>query len=246
MNMTGSRLGSWNLYIAEGLYTFDDFDITTDADGKKIYKLKPGLPVSSLGSTEPGDIKLKDLNGDGVINPNDQTRYAADPKNPELVYGFGLNADYKGFYASVFFQGTGKTSTVLGQANGPGFHPFAWGDRTSGTRIQSLNRWSEENPSQNVLFPRLHSSSNFNNRSANTWWLRNASFLRLKNIEVGYNVPAKTAMKIGMQAARIYLMGYNIAVWDHIGLWDPEMGNKNDGMAYPLPRTFTLGVEFTF
>ena len=246
MNMTGSRLNSWNLYIAEGLYTFDDFNVIENSDGTKRYELKPGLPVSTLGSTEPGDIKLKDLNEDGVIDANDQTRYAADPRNPELVYGFGLNVDYKGFYASVFFQGAGNTSTVLGQANGPGFHPFAWGDRTSGTRIQALNRWTEENPSQDVLYPRLHSSSNFNNRAASTWWLRDASFLRLKNIELGYNFPRRTAQKMGMQAARVYLMGYNIAVWDHIGMWDPEMGNKNDGMAYPLSRTFTLGVEFTF
>lgn len=246
MNVTGSRLNSWNLYIAEGLYEFDDFDVTIDADGNKEYTLKPGLPVSTLGSTQPGDIKLKDLNGDGVIDSNDQSRYLADPKNPELVYGFGLNIDYKGFYASVFFQGAGKTSTVLGQANGPGFHPFAWGDRTSGTRIQALNRWTEENPSQNVFYPRLSSSSNFNNRAASTWWLRDASFLRFKNLEVGYNFPSRIAKKMAMQAARVYLMGYNIAVWDHIGLWDPEMGNKNDGMAYPLSRTFTLGVEFTF
>ena len=246
MNMTGSRLNSWNLYIAEGLYTFDDFNVIENADGTKRYELKPGLPVSTLGSTEPGDIKLKDLNEDGVIDANDQTRYAADPKNPELVYGFGLNVDYKGFYASIFFQGAGNTSTVLGQANGPGFHPFAWGDRTSGTRIQALDRWTEENPRQDVLYPRLHSSSNFHNRAASTWWLRDASFLRLKNIELGYNFPTRIAQKMAMQAARVYLMGYNIAVWDHIGLWDPEMGNKNDGMAYPLSRTFTLGVEFTF
>lgn len=246
MNMTGSRLNSWNLYIAEGLYTFDDFNVIENADGTKRYELKPGLPVSTLGSTAPGDIKLKDLNEDGVIDANDQTRYAADPKNPELVYGFGLNVDYKGFYASIFFQGAGNTSTVLGQANGPGFHPFAWGDRTSGTRIQALDRWTEENPRQDVLYPRLHSSSNFHNRAASTWWLRDASFLRLKNIELGYNFPTRIAQKMAMQAARVYLMGYNIAVWDHIGLWDPEMGNKNDGMAYPLSRTFTLGVEFTF
>lgn len=246
MNVTGTSLNGWNLYIAEGLYTFDDFDITVNPDGTKKYTLKPGLPVSTHGSTEPGDIKLKDLNNDGIIDSFDQVKDAAHPKVPEIVYGFGLNVDYKGLYASVFFQGTGNVSTVLGQANGPGFHPFAWGDRTSGTRIQALDRWTEENPSQDVLYPRLHSSSNFNNRAASTWWLRDASFLRLKNIEVGYNFPKKIANKMFMQAARVYLMGYNVAVWDKIKMWDPEMGNKNDGMAYPLPRTFTLGVEVTF
>ena len=246
MNVTGTRLNAWNLYTAEGLYTHDDFNITENPDGTKTYELKPGLPVSSLGSVAPGDIKLKDLNNDGVIDSFDQIKDAANPKVPELVYGFGLNIDYKGIYASIFFQGVGKTSTLLGQANGPGFHPFAWGDRTSGTRIQALDRWTEENPSQDVFYPRLHSSSNFNNRSANTWWLRDASFLRLKNIELGYNFPKNISKKMGMQAARVYMMGYNIAVWDKIKLWDPEMGNKNDGMAYPLPRTFSLGIEVTF
>lgn len=245
MNVTGTRLNRLNLYTAEGLYTHDDFNIT-EVNGVKKYALKPGLPVSSLSDVSPGDIKLKDINNDGVIDSFDQIQDAANPTVPELVYGVGLNVDYKGLYASVFFQGTGNVSTVLGQGYGPGFHPFAWGDRTSGTRIQALNRWTEENPSQDVLFPRMHSGSNFNNRSANTWWLRDASFLRLKNIELGYHLPKNIVRKIGMQAARVYMMGYNIAVWDHIKLWDPEMGNKNDGMTYPLPRTFSLGVEVTF
>ena len=246
MNVTGTRLNRLNLLIAEGLYTFDDFNITENPDGTKNYKLKEGLPVSTKGSTKPGDIKLKDLNGDGVIDDFDVVKDAANPTVPEIVYGFGLNLDYKGFYASVFFQGTGNVSTVLGQANGPGFHPFAWGDRTSGTRIQALDRWTEENPRQDVLYPRLSSSSNFNNRANSTWWLRDASFIRLKNIELGYNFKKSIAQKMHMQAARIYLMGYNVAVWDKIKLWDPEMGNKNDGMSYPLPRTFTFGLEVTF
>lgn len=246
MNVTGTRLNRLNLLIAEGLYTFDDFNITENPDGTKNYKLKEGLPVSTKGATKPGDIKLKDLNGDGVIDDFDVVKDAANPTVPEIVYGFGLNLDYKGFYASVFFQGTGNVSTVLGQANGPGFHPFAWGDRTSGTRIQALDRWTEENPRQDVLYPRLSSSSNFNNRANSTWWLRDASFIRLKNIELGYNFKKSIAQKMHMQAARIYLMGYNVAVWDKIKLWDPEMGNKNDGMSYPLPRTFTFGLEVTF
>lgn len=245
MNMTGSRLNSWNLYIAEGLYTFDDF-IITEENGIKKYELKPGLPKSTLGTTEPGDIKIKDLNGDGIIDAFDATRYAADPKVPELVYGFGLNAEYKGWYASVFFQGAGNTSTVLGSGYGPGWMPFSWGVEQSSVRVQALDRWTEENPSQNVLFPRMHTWANYQNRQPSTWWLRDASFLRLKNIELGYNLTQKHARMLGMQAARIYLMGYNIAVWDDIKLWDPEMGNKNDGMAYPLSRTFTLGIELTF
>ncbi|MEG2855035.1 TonB-dependent receptor [Bacteroides sp.] len=246
MNTTGTRLNSWNVYISDGLYTHDDFIITENQDGTKKYEVKPGVPNSTLGSIAPGDIKFVDQNNDGIIDSFDQIRDVGNPSVPELVYGFGLNVDYKGLYASIFFQGVGKTSTIMGIANGPGFHPFAWADRTSGTRIQAMDRWTEDNPSQNVMFPRLHSSSNFNNRASSTWWMRDASFLRLKNIELGYSFNKRTAQKMHMQAARVYLMGYNIAVWDKIKLWDPEMGNKNDGMSYPLPRTFSLGVEITF
>lgn len=246
MNVTGTRLNRLSLYIAERLYTNDDFNITVDPEGRKQYELKPGLASSTLGNVAPGDIKLKDQNEDGIINSLDIIEDAANPTIPELVYGFGLNVDYKGLYASIFFQGTGNVSTVLGQGYGPGFHPFAWGDRGSGTRVEALDRWTEENPSQDVFFPRLHASSNGNTRAASTWWVRDAGFLRLKNIELGYNIPSIVARKIGMQVARVYLMGYNIAVWDKIKLWDPEMGNKNDGQAYPLPRTFSLGIEITF
>lgn len=106
----------------------------------------------------------------------------------------------------------------------------------------------ENNPSQDVIIPRLHknNANNANNRVASTWWLRNGSFLRLKNIEFGYQLPKKFMDKIGFEAARIYIMGYNLAVWDDIKYFDPEAGNANAGLNYPLPRTFTLGLDFTF
>lgn len=247
MNVTGTRLNSWNIHIADGLYAHDDFIITEKPDGSKDYKLKPGIPNSSLSSgVMPGDVKFVDMNEDGVIDDFDKVRDVGSPSVPELVYGFGLNASYKGFYASVFFQGAGNTSTVLGAANPAGFFPFNWGVDESSARVQALDRWTEENPSQDVMFPRMHSAANMNNRAPSTWWMRDASFIRLKNVELGYNVTPKIAQKLFVQAARIYLMGYNIAVWDKIKMWDPEMGNKNAGMAYPLPRTFTLGLEVTF
>ena len=114
--------------------------------------------------------------------------------------------------------------------------------------IIALDRWTENNPSQDVIIPRLHknNANNANNRVASTWWLRNGSFLRLKNIEFGYQLPKKFMDKIGFEAARIYIMGYNLAVWDDIKYFDPEAGNANAGLNYPLPRTFTLGLDFTF
>lgn len=246
MNITGTRLNSQNLYTAEGLYSINDFNVT-ETDGIKTYQLKEGLPQSALGAgIKPGDIRYKDLNGDGIINQFDQERDKVSPSIPEVMYGFGLNVDYKGFYANVFFQGAGKVSTVLGAQNPNGFFPFASGVDESSVRTEGLNRWTEENPSENVLFPRLRTTDFQHNRVASTWWLRDASFLRLKNIEIGYQIPKSVMEKWKARAARIYIMGYNIHSWDKIKMWDPEMGNLNAGMAYPLPRTFTFGLELTF
>lgn len=246
LNRTGTRLHSWFIYLADGLYTHNDFIITENPNGTKEYQLKPELPKNTLGVVYPGDIKLIDMNGDGVINNLDMVQDVGDPKIPELVYGFGLNVSYKGLYASVFFQGVGKTSVVLNAVNSQGIIPFTFGVEHTNLRREVLNRWTEENPSQNVLFPRLHSDKHQLSRTASTFWMRDGSFLRLKNIELGYNIPKAFAKKIWLQAARIYLMGYNVAVWDKVKMWDPEIGNKNAGMSYPLPRTFTLGVELTF
>lgn len=246
MNSTGTRLNSWNLYLADGLYTNDDFTIT-ETNGVKTYTLKEGMALSTLGgSILPGDIKYKDLNNDGTINSLDRVQDVGNPSIPEIVYGFGFNIEYKGLYAGIFFQGAANTSTVLGANTAEGFFPFHWGIDESNLRTTVSNRWTEENPSQNVLYPRIRSSRHENNSAASTWWQRSAAFLRLKNIEAGYNLPKSFTQKFRCEAARIYFMGYNVAVWDQIKMWDPEMGNANAGLNYPLSRTFTLGVELTF
>lgn len=246
MEMTGKRLNNWNVYIAEGLYTADDFIISGEGL-ERTYQLKEGIVSSSLSSDiRPGDIKYKDMNGDGTIDSNDMVRDVGNPSVPELVYGFGFNAEYKGFYAGIFFQGAGNTSTVLGASEPQGFYPFHWSYDETSLRREALNRWTEQNPSQNVMFPRLRTNAHPHNTAASTWWMRDASFLRLKNVEIGYNFPKPLLRKINIEALRVYLMGNNLAVWDNIKMWDPEIGNANAGLNYPLSRTFTFGLDFTF
>ena len=241
----GTRLNSNKLYIAEGLYTYDDFIINGEGLNRT-YELKPGV-VSGLSSgVRPGDIKYKDLNGDGKIDSNDQKEDVGNPTVPEVVYGFGFNAEWKGFYAGIFFQGAGNTSTVLGTGADATFFPFQWGVEESAVRSVVADRWTEQNPSQNVMFPRMHSNNFQNNTVASTWWLRDASFLRLKNIELGYNFDKKLLKKLNIEALRFYVQGNNLCVWDHIKMWDPEQGNSNGGFPYPLNRTFTFGLDFTF
>ena len=249
--ITGKRVSDKDnlYYIAERLYTEDDFTVSTNANGLKTYKLRSEIPQPTLGGLlGPGDIKYTDVNGDGIIDSYDRVRGIGHPETPEIIYGFGLNAEYKGIYASIFFQGAGNTSVLLGGKTSEGWYPFSWGVDQSNYRTFALNRWTENNPSQDVIIPRLHKSNanNANNRVASTWWLRDGSFLRLKNIEIGYQIPKKFLSKIGFEAARIYLMGYNLAVWDHIKYFDPEAGNANAGLNYPLPRTYTIGLDFTF
>lgn len=247
MNTTGTSVGDWNLYIADGLYSYDDFIIEGEGINRK-YTLKKGVTPGLTAGVKPGDIKYKDLNEDGKINSYDQVRGVGNPKNPELVYGFGLNAEYKGWSAGIFFQGAGKTSTVLGGANPEAFFPFFWGVEQSAIRDVVANRWSDENPDPHAMFPRLHIQGNqfVNNTTASTYWLRDASFIRLKNIEIGYNFDKKMLKKLGLNSLRIYFLGNNLCVWDKIKMWDPELGNGNGGFNYPLNRTFTLGIDFSF
>lgn len=241
---TGTAIGVNKIYIADGLFTNDDFNISQNADGSYNYQLKDGIPTYD-SNVKPGDIKYKDLNNDGTINDNDQSYYSGiHPNNPQLVYGFGANVQYKGIYVGVFFQGVGKTSVNL-KANTSYFIPFANGKDQSSAREQASDHWSASNPDNtNVLYPRLHTNEYANNTLNSTWWYRNGNFLRLKNVELGYQFDKRLVQKWRMQNLRVYLQGSNLAVWDNIKMWDPEIGNS--GAKYPLNATWTVGLDVTF
>jgi hypothetical protein len=241
---TGTRVGERQLYIAERLYTDDDFIRRQNPNGTYRYELRPGLPVPALqGTLGPGDIKYADLNNDNIINESDKKFGVGHPYNPEINYGFGVNVEYKGVYASVFFQGVANSSILLSEGNST-FWPFNWGKEKSNYMTAFQDRWTAENPSQDVLMPRIHSHYAYNmNKEASTWWLRNGNFVRFKNLEIGYNVPKSIIQKVKIDGARIYLLGNNLYLWDSLKLWDPELGSRNKGMSYPMSRTFSVGVE---
>ena len=245
-NYTGESIGQPYCFIAEGLYTPDDFDITTNANGGYEYTLKKDLPQPST-FVKPGDIKYKDLNGDDKINEYDKTyENGLNPGNPKLVYGFGFNVEYKGFFAGIFFQGVGKAVVnLLNDANY--FMPFNRGPESGSARMDALSHWSAEDPyNQNVLFPRLHVNKFDHNLEYSTWWYRNGSFLRLKNVEFGYEFNKKMIQKMRMTNLRLYVQGTNLAVWDHVKMWDPELGNSSSGATYPIGDTWTIGLEVSF
>lgn len=244
MLVTGTRVGEQELYIAERLYTEDDFIKSQNSNGTYSYQLLPGLPVPALpGTIGPGDIKYADLNNDNVINESDKKRGVGHPYNPEINYGFGLNVDYKGIYVSVFFQGVANSSILMSDGNST-FWPFNWGIEKSNYMTAFLDRWTAANPRQDVVMPRIHSHYSYNiNKEPSTWWLRNGNFVRFKNLEIGYTIPKKIANKLQIDGARIYMLGNNLYLWDSLKLWDPELGNRNKGMSYPMSRTFSLGLE---
>lgn len=244
MAQTGNAIGINQIYIADGLFTNQDFIITQNTDGSYNYKLKDGI-ASYVSDVKPGDIKYKDLNGDGKIDENDKSYWNGTyPNNPQLVYGFGVNVQYKGFYAGAFFQGVGRASVNL-KANTSYFVPFVNGRDQSSARVEAADHWRADDPNnQNVLYPRLHTNKYDNNTLESTWWYRSGSFLRLKNVEFGYQFDKKIAQKMKMQNLRIYVQGTNLAVWDKIKMWDPEIGNS--GARYPLNSTWTVGLDVTF
>jgi len=209
-------------------------------------------PVQTYSSdVRPGDIKYKDVNGDGVINDDDIVPLSYS-NTPTLQYGFAAEFRYKQFTASIFFEGVGKVQYFYG---GSGYYPFAWETRGNVLNIvaDQKNRWtpreysgdaSTENP--NARFPRLTYGENKNNNRESTFWLADGRYFRLKNIELSYRfTSAWLRDKISVQNATLSLVGENLHVWDKVKLWDPEQASSN-GAVYPLQRKFTLQLNVTF
>jgi TonB dependent receptor. len=207
-------------------------------------------PKQTYGAYQPGDVKYKDVNGDGLINDDDIVPIGA-ARVPSLIYGVGMSMRWKGIDFNVHFQGAGKSSYFI---DGPSVYPFvegAWGNILTDVAVPG-NRWVEkeisgdpatENP--NAKYPRLSYGGNANNYRPSTYWLRNGAYLRLKNIELGYTVPPRITRWAHINSARFYLMGQNLMVWDHLKLWDPELASGN-GMSYPLAKTITGGLVINF
>ena len=196
-------------------------------------------PVQTFSEVMPGDIKYKDINGDGKIDSNDEVPIGATTR-PNLIYGFGISGTWKGFDFNVHFQGAGKSSFFI---DGFTVYPFSngdWGNIL--TDVVNSNRWIlGENEDVNAKYPRLSYNGNSNNYRKSTYWLRDGAYMRLKNLELGYSIPKSIVNKIHLNNLRIYFMGTNLLTFSGFDLWDPELGSSN-GQAYPLSRTYTLGV----
>lgn len=217
------------------------------ADGlfQSLEEIQNHADQSALGAQRVGDIRYKDLNGDGLVDANDVS-WIGHGDVPNAVFGFGVNVSYKQFYVGAFFQGTSGAERLIG---GDGIIPFnnSTGAERSNLYTIAEDRWTEENPLENPFYPRLAygNAANKNNSAASTWWVKDVDFLRLKTMDIGYNFKKDFLQKINMKNARIYIQGVNLLYWSKFKLWDPEL-NTGNGTRYPNVRTISMGVQATF
>ncbi|MEZ0453601.1 SusC/RagA family TonB-linked outer membrane protein [Sphingobacterium thalpophilum] len=232
---TGKPIGQLFGLVDEGLFT--DADFTDVANGV----LKPEIARHSFGPVRPGDIKYRDLNGDGVVDALDRTAIGGT-EDPQIVFGFGSNLRYKALDFGFFFQGVSRTYRIIGGSNFiPGSANGAMGNIFSNV----WDRWTVDNPSQDVFYPRLSDYQSANNNMASTWWLRDMSFIRLRNVEIGYSLPTKLLDHLSIRNFRIFLRGNNLLTVSDFKLWDPELG-VNNGMRYPIMKSVSMGLELNF
>ncbi len=231
-NQEGYRVDQAKGLISLGL--FKDYDDIRNS------------PTQTFGTVQPGDIKYKDVNGDGIIDDGDQVAIGATQR-PNLIYGAGISASWKGFDINVHFQGAGKSTFFTYGKTVWAFSEGEWG--TVLKDVMGPNRWisadisgdpSTENP--NASYPRLSFGGNANNYRNSTFWLRNGAYLRLKTVDIGYTLPKNLTNKIHCNNIRVFLVGTNLLTWSKFKLWDPELATPR-GEDYPLAKSITLGLS---
>jgi TonB-linked SusC/RagA family outer membrane protein len=223
--------------IAVGLFK-DEADIDTS-------------PIQTYGTVMPGDIKYRDVNGDGQLDDDDRVPLSFNP-TPLLMYGFGGEFKYKSFTIGILFKGTGKTDYYR---NGNGYIPFYRG--ATGNVLSFYkdpeNRWIPmdyaleqgmdpslaENP--NARFPRMQYGDNSNNSRLSTFWKGDSRYLRLQEITLNYNLHLNGFRKVGISSIDLQLVGSNLYIWDKVKLFDPEQARYN-GVVYPIPTTYALQI----
>ena len=236
LSKVGHSLGQEWGYIAERLF-IDDEEV----------KNSP----TQFGDYMAGDIKYRDVNGDGKISELDKVPIG-HPTTPEINYGFGLSAGYKGVDVSFFFQGSGRQSFWLDQKKVAPFRDCDTGDndddkltgQNSVLQVFAGSYWSENNRNPYALWPRLSNQVVENNDQQSTWFMQDATFIRLKSVEIGYTFPQTLTKKFKVNNLRLYMSGTNLLCWSRFKLWDPEMAGN--GLGYPVQRVINVGINLGF
>ena len=195
-------------------------------------------PLHTFGSVRPGDVRYKDQNKDGVINENDEVAIGYNNMAPELNYSFNIGLEYKGLGFDALFQGVGHNTAYLSI---PGiYQPLV--DRANISKEYLEHCWMPDGSRPNAKYPRLTSVASPNNYRQNSIWLQDASFLKLRYLDVYYKLPKTWTRKMLANEVKIYLRGMNLLSWDGIKIMDPEA--IDTGM--PTERNFSVGVSVNF
>jgi TonB-linked SusC/RagA family outer membrane protein len=234
LNRTGHPISQTWGYIAERLFVDDDE--------------KNNSPFQTFGDYKGGDIKYRDVNADGVIDKLDMVPLGY-PTTPEITYGFGVSAKYKGLDISTFFQGTARRSFWIDVKATAPFVSYRYkGDELPNYILQNQllkayadDHWSEEKRNLYALWPRLSPVLSGNNSQTSTWFMRSGAFLRLKQVELGYTVPKKIITKIHLENVRLYANGSNLINFSQFNLWDVELAGN--GLNYPIQKVMNVGIQ---
>ncbi|WP_394345359.1 SusC/RagA family TonB-linked outer membrane protein [Algoriphagus zhangzhouensis] len=220
---TGSPMNTFLVYQYDGVFR-DQQEIDAET-----------LDYSAVtGNLRPGDMRYKDYDGDGKITPDDRVRM--DQNNiPTFQGGLNFNANWKGFDFSLLLQGAlgARQYVSAGESGNIGNYLLDFYE----------NRWTIDNPSSTD--PRIANRSDQWYSGGNTYWFRKTDYLRLKNLEIGYNLPAHLTQKVGIQNARFYVNGLNLITFDKLKVYDPE-GSSSTGQYYPQARVINTGLSVSF
>ena len=200
---------------------------------------------SQAGDVRPGDIKYKDLNGDGIINSYDQTAIGFGAV-PRMLYGLNFGFGYRGFDLSLFFQGAGLVD--FNYASGFGTTPFSEGATYGNMYSMVTDRWTGDTKTSNPrpFYPRMSTNQTITtNYQTSTWWIKRADYVRLKNAEIGYNFSARTLKRFAVSKMRIYVNGTNLFTKSRWNIWDPELGDGR-GTSYPNTTMYNVGFRISF
>ncbi|WP_444104830.1 SusC/RagA family TonB-linked outer membrane protein [Bacteroides sp.] len=241
-----ARKNSWRKETGKRLYenfvyVFDHF-VADQEEADRLNK----IGYQPWGQLIPGDVVYKDLDRNGVIDDEDRTAMG-NPRSPELMFGIPFGFQYKNFDFSVLLQGATKSSILLNGAAVFDFPQFEQ-DKIGRVKKMHLDRWTPETAAT-AKYPALHYGTHDNNKNGNSsLFLYDASYLRLKNVEIGYNVSPNLLRKIHVQQARIYVQGLNLLTFDKLGDVDidPETKSGDGASWYPIQKVFNFGIDITF
>lgn len=241
-----ARKNSWRKETGKRLYenfvyVFDHF-VADQEEADRLNK----IGYQPWGQLIPGDVVYKDLDRNGVIDDEDRT-VMGNPRSPELMFGIPFGFQYKNFDFSVLLQGATKSSILLNGAAVFDFPQFEQ-DKIGRVKKMHLDRWTPETAAT-AKYPALHYGTHDNNKNGNSsLFLYDASYLRLKNVEIGYNVSPKLLRKFHVQQARIYVQGLNLLTFDKLGDVDidPETKSGDGASWYPIQKVFNFGIDITF